>query len=111
MAALSFHSLEDRLTKRAIAAGTTSSTPPGLPVELPEHAPYLRALTRGAEEPDDAEVLANPRAASAKLRAVERIRDTGTTATTAVQRRATPSQAPTSRATTSRRAHRKGAVR
>ena len=39
MAALSFHSLEDRLTKRAIAAGTTSSTPPGLPVELPEHAP------------------------------------------------------------------------
>lgn len=111
MAALSFHSLEDRLTKRAIAAGTTSSTPPGLPVELPEHAPYLRALTRGAEEPDDAEVLANPRAASAKLRAVERIRDTGTTAATAVQRRATPSQAPTSRATTSRRAHRKGAVR
>ena len=111
MAALSFHSLEDRLTKRAIAAGTTSSTPPGLPVELPEHAPYLRALTRGAEEPDDAEVLANPRAASAKLRAVERIRDTGTTATTTVQRPATPSQAPSSRAATSRRAHRKGAVR
>ncbi|GAA6527065.1 16S rRNA (cytosine(1402)-N(4))-methyltransferase RsmH [Intrasporangium sp. DVR] len=85
MAVLSFHSLEDRLTKRAFAAGMTSSTPPGLPVELPEHAPYLRALTRGAEEPGDDEVLANPRAASAKLRAVERIRDTGTSAGTAVR--------------------------
>jgi 16S rRNA (cytosine1402-N4)-methyltransferase len=105
MAALSFHSLEDRLTKRAIAAGTTSSAPPGLPVELPEHAPYLRALTRGAEEPDDAEVLANPRAASAKLRAVERIRDTGATAATAIQSQATPRRA------TSRRAPRRGAVR
>ncbi len=133
MAVLSFHSLEDRLTKRAFAAGTTSSTPPGLPVELPEHAPYLRALTRGAEEPDDAEVLANPRAASAKLRAVERIRDTGTSATTAVtkaareraaddrtrgdthrgsdpHRRSTRHEART-HAATSRRASRKGTAR
>lgn len=86
MAVLSFHSLEDRLTKRAFALGATSSAPPGLPVELPEHAPYLRLLTRGAEEPGDAEVLANPRAASAKLRAVERVRDTGASAGTAVQR-------------------------
>ncbi len=85
MAVLSFHSLEDRITKQAFAAGTTSSTPPGLPVELPEHAPYLRALTRGAEEPGEAEVIANPRASSAKLRAVERIRDTGTSASTAAR--------------------------
>ena len=56
--------------------------------------------------PDDAEVLANPRAASAKLRAVERIRDTGTTAATAVQ-----SQTAPSRAATSRRAPSRGAVR
>lgn len=104
MAVLSFHSLEDRLTKRAFAAGLTSSTPPGLPVELPEHAPYLRALTRGAEEPDDAEVLANPRAASAKLRAVERIRDTGPATT-----RATP--ANQSSAARSRRDSRKGSHR
>jgi len=104
MAVLSFHSLEDRLTKRAFAAGLTSSTPPGLPVELPEHAPYLRALTRGAEEPDDAEVLANPRAASAKLRAVERIRDTGPVPTRG-------SRATQSNAATSRRDSRKGSSR
>jgi 16S rRNA (cytosine1402-N4)-methyltransferase len=72
---LSYHSLEDRLVKRTLAAGAASTAPPGLPVELPEHAPTLRLLTRGAEEPGPAEVAANPRAASARLRAAERIRD------------------------------------
>jgi 16S rRNA (cytosine1402-N4)-methyltransferase len=72
---LSYHSLEDRMVKRVLAAGATSTAPPGLPVELPEHAPVLRLLTRGAEEPGPAEVAANPRAASARLRAAERIRD------------------------------------
>ena len=74
VAILSYHSLEDRITKRALVAGSTSSTPAGLPVELPEHAAYLRLLTRGAEEPTEAEVADNPRAASARLRAAERIR-------------------------------------
>jgi 16S rRNA (cytosine1402-N4)-methyltransferase len=72
---LSYHSLEDRLVKRTLAAGATSTAPPGLPVELPEHAPVLRLLTRGSEEPSPAEVAANPRAASARLRAAERVRD------------------------------------
>ncbi len=76
VAVLSFHSLEDRITKRAFAAGATSSTPVGLPVELPEHAPYLALITRGGEEPSEAEVAQNPRAASAHLRVAERIRDT-----------------------------------
>ncbi|MGN6636096.1 MAG: 16S rRNA (cytosine(1402)-N(4))-methyltransferase RsmH [Oryzihumus sp.] len=76
IAVLSYHSLEDRLTKRVLAAGARSSTPPGLPVELPEHAAYLRLLTRGAEEPGAAEIEANPRAASARLRAAERTRAT-----------------------------------
>lgn len=71
---LSYHSLEDRITKRIFAAGATSSAPAGLPVELPEHEAYLRLLTRGAEEPDDGEVAANPRASSARLRAAERTR-------------------------------------
>lgn len=76
IAVLSYHSLEDRITKRAFAAGATSTTPAGLPVELPEHAPYLRLLTRGAEEAGEAEQLANPRSASVRLRAAERIRST-----------------------------------
>jgi 16S rRNA (cytosine1402-N4)-methyltransferase len=75
IAALSYHSLEDRIVKRAFAAQTASGTPEGLPVELPERAPRLRLLTRGGEQPDATEVAANPRAASARLRAVERIRE------------------------------------
>jgi 16S rRNA (cytosine1402-N4)-methyltransferase len=75
VAVLSYHSLEDRLVKRTFAAGAASTSPAGLPVELPELAPRLRLLTRGAEQPDAAEIAANPRAASARLRAVERIRE------------------------------------
>jgi 16S rRNA (cytosine1402-N4)-methyltransferase len=74
LAVLAYHSLEDRMVKHELTAGARSTTPPGLPVELPEHAPYLRLLTRGAEMPDEDEVLANPRAASARLRAAERVR-------------------------------------
>ncbi len=76
IAVLSYHSLEDRITKRALAAGATSTTPPGMPVELPEHAAYLRLLTRGAEEPPADEQSTNPRSASARLRVAERTRST-----------------------------------
>ncbi len=72
---LSYQSLEDRAVKRVFAQGIVSTAPHGLPVELPEHAPRLRLLTRGAELPRPAEIDANPRAASAKMRAVERVRD------------------------------------
>jgi 16S rRNA (cytosine1402-N4)-methyltransferase len=75
VAALSYHSLEDRIVKRAFATQTVSGTPEGLPVELPDRAPRLRLLTRGAEQADVTEVAANPRAASARLRAVERVRE------------------------------------
>jgi 16S rRNA (cytosine1402-N4)-methyltransferase len=76
IAVLSYHSLEDRLTKQLFARGARGTTPQGLPVELPEHAPYLRLLTRGAEEPSAAEKDTNPRAASARLRVAERTRAT-----------------------------------
>ena len=76
IAVLSYHSLEDRITKRGLAAGATSSAPPDLPVELPEHQPWLRLLTRGAERAEEAERTANPRSASVRLRAAERTRHT-----------------------------------
>ena len=72
---LSYQSLEDRLVKRALVAGAAGTAPHGLPVVLPEHEPVLRLLTRGAEVPSVAEVSGNPRAASARLRAAERLRD------------------------------------
>lgn len=71
-----YHSLEDRLVKRTFAAGATSSAPPDLPVEPETHAPYLRLVTRGAEEADEAELAANPRSQSVRLRAAERTRPT-----------------------------------
>ncbi|WP_433497015.1 16S rRNA (cytosine(1402)-N(4))-methyltransferase RsmH [Sphaerimonospora sp. CA-214678] len=71
---LAYHSLEDRLTKQVLAARTRDTGPPGFPVPLEAHQPRFRLLTRGAELPDDDEVADNPRAASARLRAAERIR-------------------------------------
>jgi 16S rRNA (cytosine1402-N4)-methyltransferase len=72
----SYHSLEDRLTKWEFARGATSSAPPDLPVEPETHKPYLKLLTRGAEEADAAELERNPRSASVRLRAAERLRPT-----------------------------------
>jgi 16S rRNA (cytosine1402-N4)-methyltransferase len=73
IAVLAYHSLEDRVVKREFAAWATSSAPLGLPVELPGTGARLRLLTRGAEGPGEAEVAANPRSASARLRAAERV--------------------------------------
>ncbi|GAA4153158.1 16S rRNA (cytosine(1402)-N(4))-methyltransferase RsmH [Actinomadura keratinilytica] len=73
---LSYHSLEDRITKRVLAEQSADTTPPGLPVPLPEHRPRFRLLTRGAELPSDEETTTNPRAASVRLRAAERVRET-----------------------------------
>ncbi|MDR7300584.1 16S rRNA (cytosine(1402)-N(4))-methyltransferase RsmH [Haloactinomyces albus] len=72
---LSYHSLEDRMVKRALAERAKSRTPPDLPVELPGHGPQLRLLTRGAELAGEGETETNPRAAPARLRAAERIEE------------------------------------
>ena len=71
---LAYQSLEDRAVKRALAGAAADTTPPGLPVQLAESRPRFRLLTRGAERPTAAELTANPRAASARLRAAERVR-------------------------------------
>lgn len=71
---LSYQSLEDRIVKQAFAELATDTTPPGLPMALPGHGPQLRLLVRGGEPAGDAEIAANPRAASVRLRAAERIR-------------------------------------
>jgi len=75
IAVLAYHSLEDRLVKKALTDRSADTTPPGLPVPLPSAQPEFRLLTRGAEKPSAAETEANPRAASARLRAAERIRE------------------------------------
>jgi 16S rRNA (cytosine1402-N4)-methyltransferase len=72
---LAYQSLEDRIVKRTLAAGSTSSAPPDLPI-VPESAmPELALLTRGAEQASENEISDNPRAASVRLRAVERIKE------------------------------------
>ena len=73
VAVLAYHSLEDRIVKRELTLRAKDPTPEGLPVQL--GTPEFRLLTRGAERPGDEELTANPRAASARLRAAERIRE------------------------------------
>ena len=72
---LAYHSLEDRIVKRSFAELATDRTPVDLPVALAEAGPQIRLLSRGAEPASEAEVAANPRAASVRLRAAERIRE------------------------------------
>ncbi len=72
---MSYQSLEDRLVKQAFAAASSSTAPAGLPVELPEHAPRFRILTKGAELADDEERARIPRAIPVRLRAAEKVRE------------------------------------
>jgi 16S rRNA (cytosine1402-N4)-methyltransferase len=71
---LSYHSLEDRIVKRFIAAERRGCTcPPEQPVCVCGHEPRLRLVTRPSLTPSPAEIAANPRARSARLRAAERL--------------------------------------
>ncbi len=70
---MAYQSLEDRIVKNQFAAATASRTPPGLPVELPGHGPEFVALTRGAERAGAEEIERNPRSASVRLRALEKV--------------------------------------
>ena len=74
IAVLAYHSLEDRLVKQVLAAGSSDRAPRDLPVVPEELKAELRLLTRGADRPTEAEVVRNPRAASARLRGAVRVR-------------------------------------
>lgn len=74
-AAISFHSLEDRMVKGRFRALTRACTcPPDLPVCACGAKASFAPVTRKAVVAGEAEVAANPRARSARLRAVEKVR-------------------------------------
>ena len=75
----SYHSLEDRLVKQVFAAATRLDVPPDLPFVPEGMEPSFRLVTRGAEQANDAETQQNPRAASVRLRAIERVRPSSRT--------------------------------
>jgi 16S rRNA (cytosine1402-N4)-methyltransferase len=70
LAVISFHSLEDRIVKHFMRDRERGCTcPPDFPVCVCGNEPELRAIQRRPMRPTDAEIAANPRAASARLRA------------------------------------------
>ncbi|WP_372515984.1 16S rRNA (cytosine(1402)-N(4))-methyltransferase RsmH [Streptantibioticus silvisoli] len=75
IAVLSYQSLEDRVVKQVLAAGAATTAPPGLPVVPERYQPRLKLLTRGAELPGEQEIAENRRAAPARLRGAERLRE------------------------------------
>jgi 16S rRNA (cytosine1402-N4)-methyltransferase len=78
---VAFHSLEDRIVKSFLAAGSRAQPTSRHRPQAASLPPTFRLLTRRPEIPDDAEIAANPRARSAKLRAAERT-DSAARATT-----------------------------
>lgn len=70
---MSYQSLEDRIVKQAFAELTKSKTPAGLPMDLPGTAPKFKTVTRGAEKASAEEIEENSRAASVRVRAIERL--------------------------------------
>jgi 16S rRNA (cytosine1402-N4)-methyltransferase len=70
---MSFQSLEDRIVKEIFAQATTSGTPRDLPIDLPEFAAKFALVVRGSVLPSEAEIAANSRAQSVRLRAIERL--------------------------------------
>lgn len=70
---MSFQSLEDRIVKEIFAEKSTSKSPRELPVELPEYAAKFALLFNSSEKPTKSELDENPRSASVRLRAIERV--------------------------------------
>lgn len=75
---IAYHSLEDRLVKRAFAeAAQGCICPPALPVCGCGRTPLVEHLGQRPERPGEPEVARNPRARSARLRAVRRLVEAG----------------------------------
>jgi 16S rRNA (cytosine1402-N4)-methyltransferase len=70
---MSFQSLEDRIVKEFFVAASESKTPRELPVEIPELAAKFTLVIRGSARPSEDELSENPRSASVRLRAIERV--------------------------------------
>ena len=70
---MSFQSLEDRIVKEIFTEASTSKSPRDLPVELPEFAAKFSLVFRSSETPTAEELESNPRSASVRLRAIERV--------------------------------------
>ena len=70
---MAYQSLEDKIVKTALAKVSKSRTPLGLPMDLPNSAASYKLLIAGSEGADDAEIIANARSASMRLRAIERV--------------------------------------
>ncbi|MBK9157164.1 MAG: 16S rRNA (cytosine(1402)-N(4))-methyltransferase RsmH [Propionibacteriaceae bacterium] len=74
-AVLAYHSLEDRAVKTAFREASTDRAPRDMPLVPEALQARFRLVTRGAERPGEAEQEENPRAASARLRVIERTRE------------------------------------
>ena len=70
---MSYQSLEDRIVKQALAQGAESKAPRDLPIVPDSMKPWLRLITRGAEVASESEIESNPRAASVRVRAAEKV--------------------------------------
>ncbi len=70
---MSFQSLEDRIVKEKFADASTSKSPRELPIELPEYAAKFKLVFNSSEKPSEQEIAENSRAASVRLRAIERV--------------------------------------
>ena len=71
---ITFHSLEDRIVKHRFRTwAKTCICPPKTPVCICEHSPSVEILTKRPVLPNETEIQQNPRARSAKLRAVRKL--------------------------------------
>jgi 16S rRNA (cytosine1402-N4)-methyltransferase len=70
---MSFQSLEDKIVKELFVEASTSKSPRNLPVDLPEFAAKFALVIKSSEKASEEEQLENPRSASVRLRAIERV--------------------------------------